>query len=76
MSLEAKLDQGQGSAVSLTDSDPWRIKSKGKPGSEAGLTSPAATKSVLKFMPKAWKPQGLFISFFPLNTIITAIFKC
>lgn len=61
MSLEATLNQGQGSRVSLTDSHHQRVKSKGKPVSEAGLT-PAATNPVLKFVPTAQRPQGLFIS--------------
>ena len=66
MSLEATLDQGQGSGVILTDSHHQRVKSKGKPVSEAGLT-PAATNPVLKFVPTAQRPQGLFISLlFPL----------
>ena len=55
VSLEATLDEGQGSGVSLTDSHHQRVKSKGKPISEAGLT-PAATNPILKFVPTAQRP--------------------
>lgn len=59
---EFRSNTGSGAGLwGESDSHHQRVKSKGKPVSEAGLT-PAATNPVLKFVPTAQRPQGLFIS--------------